>query len=67
MFNKFKIGNKVFVNGIGKNDGKVYENVSAIVIEHDSYFKDYRVQFKDGTTDWISPQYLRKPYSRKRR
>ena len=67
MFSKFKIGNKVFVNGIGKNDGKVYANVSAIVIEHDSYFKDYLVRFKDGTTDWISPQYLRKPYSRKRR
>ncbi len=67
MFNEFKNGEKVFVEGIGQNDGKQYDNVPAKVIERDPYFKDYLVQFKDGTEDWIMPQYLRKPYSRKRK
>lgn len=67
MNNKYKNGAKVIVYGYGKNNGKFYENVPAIVIERDSYFQDYNVQFADGTTDWISPEYLRKPYIRKRR
>ena len=67
MFNEFKNGEKVFVEGIGKNTGKQYDNVPAKVIERDPYFKDYLVQFKDGTEDWMIPKYLRKPYSRKRK
>lgn len=67
MFNEFKNGDKVFVEGIGKNNGKVYKNVPAKIIERDPYFKDYLVRFKNGTEDWILPQYLRKPYSRRKR
>lgn len=61
MFNKFKNGDKVFVEGVGQNDGKRYYNVPAKVIERDPYYKDYLVQFKDRTEDWIVPQFLRKP------
>ena len=67
MFNKFKNGDKVFVEGFGKVDGKFYKNVPAKVIRRDPYFKDYLVRFKDGAEDWLSSQYLRKPYSRKKR
>lgn len=62
MFNKYRNGSEVIVNGTGQNDGKVYKNVSAKIIERDPYFLDYHVQFEDGTDDWILPKYLRKPY-----
>lgn len=64
MFNKFRKGKKVIVCGYGKNEGKIYKNVPAIVIERDPYYKDYHVKFMNGTDDWLSPIYLRKPYER---
>lgn len=67
MFNKYKNGDKVFVCGPGQNDGKFYRNVPAIIIGRDPYFLDYNVKFKDGTEDWVLPECLRKPYTRKRR
>ncbi len=66
MFNKFKKGSKVFIYGPGKNDGTFYFNKAAVILERDPYFKDYHVRFKNGTEDWISSQYIRKPYSRKK-
>lgn len=67
MFNEFKKGHKVIVYGPGQNNGKFYKNKPAIIIERDPFFKDYHVRFSDGTTDWILPENLRKPYARKRR
>lgn len=67
MFSKYKKGDKVIVYGIGQNDGKLYKNVPAIIIERDPYFRDYNVRFKNGTEDWILPEHLRKPYTRRRR
>ena len=67
MFNEFKNGSKVIVNGIGLKDGKFYKNVPAIIIERDPYYLDYHVKFQDGTTDWLSPEYLRKPYSKRKK
>lgn len=67
MFNEFKNGSRVIVNGTGQNSGKFYKNVPAKVIERDPYYLDYLVQFKDGTEDWIFPEDLRKPYSKKRK
>lgn len=64
MHNRFKNGSKVFVCGPGKNSGKYYNNKPAIILERDPFFKDYYVEFKNGSTDWILPKYLRKPYSR---
>lgn len=65
MFNKFRNGQKVIVDGPGKKDGKLYKNIPAQIIERDPYYKDYHVQFINGTKDWISPKYIRKPYTRK--
>lgn len=65
MFNKFKKNHKVIVYGPGEENGKFYKNVSAIIIECDSYYHDYHVRFKNGQEDWILPKYLRKPYERK--
>lgn len=39
MFNEFKNGEEVLVNGTGKNGGKQYWNVPARIIERDPYFK----------------------------
>ena len=63
------VGSLVFWLGMvaGKlNNGKIYKNVSAIIIERDPYYKDYHVEFRDGTTDWILSEHIRKPYSRKK-
>jgi hypothetical protein len=67
MFNEFKNGEKVIVYGPGENDGKFYRNIPAKIIERDPYYKDYHVEFKDGTDDWILSEHIRKPYSRKKK
>ena len=67
MHNEFKNKTKVIVYGPGESNGKMYRNVPAIVIERDPYYKDYHVRFKDGTTDWLLPEHIRKPYSRNKR
>lgn len=60
MFNKFKINDKVIVNGIGKCNGKEYINQTAIVINRDPFFGDYNIRFEDGTEDWLDEEYLEK-------
>lgn len=67
MFNRYKNGQKVIVYGPGENDGKLYKNVPAQIIERDPYYKDYHVLFLDGTDDWLLPKYIRKPYTRTNR
>ena len=67
MFNEFKKGSKVIVYGIGLKNGKFYKNIPGIIVEKDPYFLDYLVKFKNGKEDWISPKYLRKPYSKKKK
>ena len=65
MFNKFKVGTKVIVYGPGESEGKFYKNIPAIVIDYDSYYEDYYVRFNNGIEDWISKEYIRKPYTRR--
>ena len=60
MHNKFNIKSKVIVNGIGKCNGKIYINQTAIVINRDPFFMDYNVRFDDGTEDWLDEEYLKK-------
>lgn len=67
MYNKFKKGEKVIVCGLGEEHGRFYKNEPAIIIERELYYKDYLVKFKNGNEDWILPEYLRKPYSQKRK
>ena len=45
MHNEFKNKTKVIVYGPGENNGKMYRNVPAIVIERDPYYKVYHVRF----------------------
>ena len=47
MRNRFKNKDKVFVYGTGKNAGVFYRNVPAIIIERDSFYKDYLVKFNN--------------------
>lgn len=67
MFSKFKKGDRVIVSGQGKNDGEIYKNKQGIVEERDPYYMDYFIKFKDGTSDWLSERYLRKPYKKKKK
>lgn len=60
MFNKYKIGERVLVNGIGKNNGKLYYKKRGYVICRDPYYKDYNIRFTDGTEDWFDERFLRK-------
>lgn len=53
MFNKYKNNTVVIVNGIGKCESKKYKNMIGIVVCRDPYFKDYNVEFLDGSDDWF--------------
>lgn len=59
MFNKFKIDELVICNGIGKDSGEKY-NVLGIIIEKDSYYKDYCVRLENGKLEWFEEKYLEK-------
>ena len=65
MNNKFKKGTKVIVCGFGEVEGKYYKCRTAYIVERDPYYKNYLVKFKDGTEDWISPEFMHKPNSKK--
>lgn len=59
MRNKFKYGELVKVNGIGKIYGKV-KNELGFVIDKDEYYLDYYVDMFLGNKDWFDEQYLEK-------
>lgn len=65
MFNKFKDGEIVIINGIGKCNNTIYVNVVGRVICRDPYFLDYNVLLEDGTEDWFDGKYLIKVYKDK--
>lgn len=54
MHNKFKINQKVYVNGIGKSSKKNYNNKIGNIIIKDSYFNDYLIKFDNNTEDWFN-------------
>ena len=58
MYNKFKDGDSVIVNGIGKCNDKRYKSKIGKVICRDPFFFDYNIQFEDGTEDWIDDIYI---------
>ena len=60
MFNKFKDGDIVIVNGIGKCNGKRYNNKIGKIICRDPFFFDYNIKFEDGTEDWLDDVYIEK-------
>jgi len=59
MFNKFKIGELIICNGIGKNSEKMICALG-IVVEKDYYYKDYCIRFEDGTEEWFEETDLEK-------
>lgn len=60
MLNKFKINQRVHVNGIGKINKKNYSNKIGKVILKDHYFHDYLIEFNNNTEDWFNEKSLRK-------
>lgn len=65
MRNKFKNDDTVLVYGPGENDGKFYNNIPAIILERDPFYKDYLVKFNDGSEDWIQPEHIQKTLAQK--
>ena len=59
MFNKFKIGEIVICNGIGKCSGKNFCEIG-IVVEKDSYYRDYCVKMENGIEEWFDENFLEK-------
>lgn len=59
MRNKFKKGEPVIVNGIGKKDNKIYINKLGSIIERDAFFRDYNVKFSKED-DWFNERALKK-------
>lgn len=57
MRNKFKYGELVKINGIGKIYGKV-KNELGFVIDKDEYYLDYYVDIFFGNKDWFDEKYL---------
>lgn len=66
MKSKFKIGDKVIVNGVGKNQNKVYRNKRGYIIERDDFFKDYNVKFTKKISDWFNERALKKVREKKK-
>lgn len=60
MRNKFKRGETVIVNGIGKNENKKYTNIKGNIIEKDVFFLDYNVAFSMKDNDWFDEKALKK-------
>ncbi len=60
MRNKFKRGDIVVVNGIGKKEDRVYMNKRGSIIERDAFFLDYNVKFSKKEDDWFNERALRK-------
>lgn len=68
MYQKFKKGTVVVVKGMGKEDPiRRYKYRYGKVVERDDFFHDYKIRFKDGTTDWIDEKYLRHAKKENRR
>lgn len=67
MLNKFKVSQRVHVNGIGKSENKYYKNKIGKVIIKDTYFRDYLIRFNNGSEDWFNEYSLKKikNYTRK--
>lgn len=60
MFSKYKNNEIVKVNGIGKCNNTIYINKKGFIICRDPYYKDYNIQFDDGSEDWIEESFINK-------
>lgn len=54
MRNKFKRGEFVIINGVGKKDNKKYKNKLGKIIERDDFFLDYNVAISSTEDDWFN-------------
>ena len=59
MFNKFKIDEIIICNGVGKCSKKYFHELG-VIVEKDSYFKDYCVLLENGAEEWFDEEDLEK-------
>lgn len=64
MMNRFKKGELVIINGIGKNTGKEYSNVLGIIEEKDYYFVQYKVNIMFDNSDWFHERDLKRVFEK---
>lgn len=67
MRNKFRKGESVIVNGLGKFNKKIYMNRKGSIVERDAFFHDYNVRFTKKEDDWFEEYQLRKIKTRERK
>lgn len=64
MMNRFKKGELVIINGIGKNTGEEYSNVLGIIEEKDYYFVQYKVNIMFDNFDWFHEKDLKRVFEK---
>lgn len=65
MRNKYNCGELVQVNGIGKQSGKI-ENQLGFVIRKDDFFDDYYIDLIFGGKDWFNEEVIKRVLGEKR-
>ena len=65
MRNKYNYGELVQVNGIGKNFGKV-ENQLGFIIRKDDFYDDYYIDLIFGEKDWFNEESIERILGEKR-
>ena len=65
MRNKYNCGEIVKVNGIGKEFGKV-ENQLGFILKKDEFFDDYYIELIFGKKDWFSEESIERVLGEKR-
>ena len=67
MMNKFKQGEIVVINGIGKATGKRYSNVLGIIGKKDYDFVEYEVNILFDNSDWFREKDLKRVFEKSKK
>lgn len=64
MMNRYKKGELVIINGIGKLHGEENSNVIGIIKEKDYFFNEYLVEIPFGKEDWFKESDLTRVFDK---
>lgn len=67
MMNRYKKGELVVINGIGKLNGEENTNVIGIIKEKDYFFNEYLVEIPFGKEDWFKESNLTRVFDKEKK
>jgi len=67
MMNRYKKGELVVINGIGKLHGEENSNVIGIIKEKDYFFNEYLVEIPFGKEDWFKESDLTRVFDKEKK